>query len=244
MRDLYSDLRALKLPGMAKAYRELKNRPGVENLNFEEKLTLLIEAEIDNKSANKIKVLLKNAKFSEPTADICEIKYFPGRVIDREKINELATNDFVRKHSNVILAGACGSGKTYIANAIGVNACLHKIETRYIRLPNLIDDFLIASAISVEEGRKYIAKFAKYELLIIDEWLIYSEYSEIEVRFLLELMELRQKKANVLCSQRHTKGWRDILGKDIKSEALVDRLIGGAIKLEINSEESLRGKDF
>lgn len=109
-------------------------------------------------------------------------------------INELATNEFIRKHSNVILTGACGSGKTYIANAIGVNACLNKIDTRYIRLPDLLDEYTIANDISVAEARKVIRKYAKYELLIIDEWLIYSEYFEMEARFLLELMELRQKR--------------------------------------------------
>ena len=213
-------------------------------MNFEEKLTLLIEAEIDSKTSNKIKFLLKNAKFNEPTADIAGIKYFPGRTIDREKINELATNDFIRRHSNVILIGACGSGKTYISNAIGVNACLAKIDTRYIRLPDLLDEYKIAYDISVAEARKVIRKYAKFELLIIDEWLLYGELSELETRFLLELIELRQKKSNILCSQRHPKGWRDILGKDIKAEAILDRLISGAVKIEINSEESLRGKDL
>lgn len=245
MIDIYTNLKQMKLPGMAKEYQRQCQIENIENLSFNERLELLIEAEKDNRNSNKIKALLRGAKFSEPTADIANIKYFPGRVIDRSTITELATNNYITRHSNVIIVGACGTGKSYIGNALGVHACLHKVDTRYVRLPELLDEYKIAANISIAEARKVIKKYSKYELLIIDEWLIYDSINEVEIRFILEVIENRYNKhSTILCSQRKQSGWLSILGSDSKAEAIVDRLTAKAIVLEISSEESLRNMDL
>ena len=162
MIDIYTNLKQMKLPGMAKEYQRQCQIENIENLSFNERLELVIEAEKDNRNSNKIKALLRGAKFSEPTADIANIKYFPGRVIDRSAITELATNNYITRHSNVIIVGACGTGKSYIANALGVHACLHKVDTRYVRLPELLDEYKIAANISIAEARKVIKKYLPY----------------------------------------------------------------------------------
>lgn len=245
MIDVYTNLKQMKLPGMAKEFQRQCEIENIENLSFNERLELLIEAEKENRNSNKIKTLLRSAKFSEPTADISNIKYFPGRTIDRARITELATNNYVARHSNVIIVGACGTGKSYIANALGVHACLHKVDTRYVRLPELLDEYKIAANIGVVEARKVIKKYSKYELLIIDEWLIYDSINESEIRFILEVIENRyNKRSTILCSQRKQGGWLNILGGDSKAEAIVDRLTAKAIVLEISSDESLRNMNL
>ena len=244
MRNIYDDLKSLRLPGMARAYKDLWERPGVQNLNFNEKLCLLIDAEFESKNTNKIKSLLRGGKFSEPTADIANIQYFEGRVLDREKINDLSTNEYIEHHYNVIIIGPTGSGKSYIANALGVNACIHRIEARYVRLPDMLEEYAIAKTLGPAEARKVVKKFTKYEVLIIDEWLLYDKVKEEETNFLLELVEGRMKHSTIYCSQRKPGAWREILGSDTMAEAIMDRILGKSIKLEISSKESLRGKDF
>ena len=107
------------------------------SMSFHERLMLLVDAEYDSRHNNNIKRLIKNAKFSDSSAFLGNIDYLPDRHLNRDLLESLADNDYIRQGLNVILIGATGSGKSFIANALGVNACQSGYKTRYIRLPEL-----------------------------------------------------------------------------------------------------------
>lgn len=106
-------------------------------------------AEYDSRHNNNIKRLVKDAKFSDSSAFLGNIEYLPDRHLNRDLLESLADNDYIRQGLNVILIGATGSGKSFIANALGVNACQSGYKTRYIRLPELFSELEAAIMVSI-----------------------------------------------------------------------------------------------
>lgn len=109
-------------------------------MSFHERLALLADAEYDSRHDNNIRRLIKNAKFVNSSASLGNIEYLPDRHLNRDLLESLADNEYIRQIVNVILIGATGSGKTYISNALDVNACQSGYKTRYIRLPELFGE--------------------------------------------------------------------------------------------------------
>lgn len=106
-------------------------------MSFHERLMILVDAEYDSRHNNNTRRLIKNAKFSKSSAFLGNIDYLPNQHLNRNLLESLADNDYIRQGLNVILIGAMGSGKSFIANALRVNTCQSEYKTRYIRLPEL-----------------------------------------------------------------------------------------------------------
>lgn len=122
--DTLKKLKAMRLPAFAEAYeKQINQEPEYGSMSFHERLMLLVDAEYDSRHNNNIKRLIKNAKFSDSSAFLGNIDYLPDRHLNRDLLESLADNDYIRQGLNVILIGATGSGKSFIANALGVNAC-------------------------------------------------------------------------------------------------------------------------
>ena len=139
--DTLKKLKAMRLPAFAEAYeKQIAQESDYESISFHERLMLLVDAEYDSRHNNNIKRLIKNAKFSDASAFLGNIEYLPDRHLNRDLLESLADNDYIRQGLNVILIGATGSGKSFIANALGVNACQSGYKTRYLRLPELFSE--------------------------------------------------------------------------------------------------------
>ena len=139
--DTLKKLKAMRLPAFAAAYqKQIEQEAQYCSMSFHERLMLLVDAEYDSQHNNKIKKLIKNAKFSDSSAFLGNIEYLPDRHLNRDLLESLADNGYIRQGLNVILIGATGSGKSFIANALGVNACQYGYKTRYIRLPELFSE--------------------------------------------------------------------------------------------------------
>lgn len=152
-----------------------------------------------------MKRLIKNARFSEYGTYVEDIEYHADRNLDAAQIARLSTCDYISERHNVMLFSATGSGKTYIACALGIAAIRNFLSDRYVRLPELLAEL----AISRGNGtfRKIIQQYKKPALLILDEWLLYP-LKETEARGLLEIAEARYKKAStIFCSQFDVPGW-------------------------------------
>lgn len=137
-RDTYDKMILLKLKGMAKAYKEQDEIEDIHELTFEQRLALLIDAETDSKHNHKIENLIKNANFVESKASVTQIKYYADRQLNKDQIERLATNEYINRHENLIIVGATGSGKSYIACALGVEVCNATMKVMYVRLPDLL----------------------------------------------------------------------------------------------------------
>jgi DNA replication protein DnaC len=232
-------LKAMKLPAFAEAYqRQIDNETEYSSLSFHERLTLLADAEFDSRHNNNIKRLIKNARFSNSSAFLGNIDYLPDRHLNRDILNNLADNEYIRRGLNVILIGATGCGKTYIANALGVNACQSGYKTRYVRLPELFSE--LEAARIQGKYQQIMRQYQKYALVILDEFLLIPA-SDQEQRDLLELMEYRCGHAStIFCSQFTPEGWHQRLGGSALADSILDRIVPSAYIMKIDGDVSMR----
>src|SRR6056297_3545527 len=160
----------MKLPAMAESFRHQLSDPAFSGYSFEERMGLLVDAEFVNRKNNRLKRLIRKAKFDQPHASVADIKYKANRKLDKSLIHTLSSCHYVTEGHNIILMGAAGSGKSYLACAFGMEACKKMLPVRYIRLPELLTD--LAMARGQGEFKKVINAYKKVKLLILDEWLL------------------------------------------------------------------------
>jgi DNA replication protein DnaC len=223
---------------MASAFKEQLTDPQFQSMSFEDRVGLIVDKEWCARKSNHLKRLIKQAGFSEPSACVEDIEYHPDRKLDKNQIARLSTCNYIAEHHNVMLLGATGSGKTYLACALGMAAVRNYLTVKYIRLPELLVDLSIARGSGTI--RKIMAQYKKYSLLIIDEWLL-SSLNDTESRDLLEIIEARYKKAStIFCSQFDVPGWRDKLGDPILADAICDRIVHDSYTIVIDCKDSMR----
>lgn len=231
-------LAQLRLPGMLRAYKEQYELNGVENMTFEQRLTLLVDAEIDSRHNHLIERLIKNAQLSDKGASIEDIKYYADRQLNKDLIEELGTNKYIDQGVNVIIIGATGSGKSYLACALGNSACLSGRKVLYVRLPDLITDLNLGK----EQGnyKRVLKKYEKVDLLIIDEWLLIPA-NDIAQQYILEIIERRYKtKGTIFCSQFSSDSWHKRLGGGALADAILDRILSKSKTILIQGDKSMR----
>ena len=148
--------------------------------------------------------------------------YFEGRTLNQEAVSELMTCQYIHSNHSIVLQGYTGSGKTFLACALGKEACRQQIKTRYIRLPDLLMEYGDTALVAGQQKR-LLNKYSKVPLLILDEWLM-AEISQEELHFLFELMERRSDSSStIFCTQYSKKDWIKKLGEGVYAEAIVDR---------------------
>lgn len=233
-------LREMKLTGMADAYIDQVNNPDYSDLTFEDRFNLLIDEEYATKRSSRLQRLIQQAKFREPSAAIEDIEYHPDRRLDKKLMLELATGTYIKKHLNLILMGASGNGKTWLANAFGIQACRQLYKVQYVSLPELLDDLAAAKSASDGSFRKLIQKYKKVDLLIIDEWLLRAIPDDYTMH-ILSLIEARLKTAStIFCSQSAPEGWYEKLGDPLIADAILDRIVHSSYKITIDGATSMR----
>jgi DNA replication protein DnaC len=231
-------LREMKLSVMANHFKGQLSDPAVSELSFEERFGMLVDVEWATRKSNRLTRLIKAAGYSVPNACLEDVEYRPDRGLDKGLITRLGTCAYVRECHNVIILGATGSGKTYLANALGMKASREFMTVKYIRLPELLGELAIARA----EGnyRKVFKHYRQLNLLILDEWLLYP-LKEAEARDLLEIAEARYKKGStIFCSQFEVAGWHQKLGDATMADAICDRIVHDSYTIVINGDDSMR----
>ena len=181
-----SKLREIRLGTMAEAFREQLTNPEISSLSFEDRFGLLVDAEWTTRKNNTLARMIKKAQFADPSACIENISYLPQRNLDKAQIARFAECVYIHEHHNILLMGATGCGKTYLACALGMAAVRKSYQVRYVRLPELLTDLAIARTTGTYS--KVIEQYKKPALLILDEWLLYR-LEESQARDLLEIAE-------------------------------------------------------
>ncbi|MEK5071798.1 IS21-like element helper ATPase IstB [Sporosarcina sp. FSL K6-1508] len=233
-------LHELKLIGMLEAYKEQASNKEFQNMSFEDRFSLLIDLEHSRRKSNRLQRLIKAATFLNSKACIEDIEYYEDRRLDKEMILKLASGLYIQDSHNIILKGPTGSGKSFLATAFGISACRQFYQVKYIRLPELLDELLLAKLAADGSYRKCIKKYTKVDLLILDEWLL-TDLSTEEATTLLEITESRHKVASTIyCSQIDPSGWHLKLGNETIAEAILDRIIHDSYQILIDGEISMR----
>ena len=234
----FEKLVQMRLSAMALAFRQQTEDPGMANLSFEDRFGMLVDAEYWSRHNNRLKRNIHRATLEQPQASLADINYTSGRLLDKELIQVLGSGQYIREQHNVIILGATGSGKTYIGCALGMEACKQGFTVKYVRLPELLEDLAIARG----QGsfKKNIAQFKKFELLIIDEWMLIS-LSETEARDLLEIIHARHKRAaTIFCSQFEPIGWLGKFPEATIADAVLDRIVHDSYTIEIRAADQER----
>ena len=226
-------LQALRLSGLYQALKEQINMPDINDLSFEERLGLLVDREMTDRSDRRLKTRLRHAKF-RVNAQIEDVDYRSARGLDKSLLFTLASCQWVKDRRNILITGPTGIGKTWIACALGEKACRQGYSVLYLRLPRLLQEIPLAKA----DGRypKFMAALAKAELIVLDDWGL-AVLGDENRRDLLELLEDRHgRRATLVTSQLPVEHWHDALGDPTLADAILDRLVHNAYKIALKGD--------
>nr|WP_318531115.1 ATP-binding protein [Lapidilactobacillus bayanensis] len=146
---------------MIEALESQEHIENIRQMSFEDRLELLVDVAYNTRQNNKLERLIKDAGFSTTAPAISNIDYQPDRQLDQDVINKLATGAYIKAHHNVLLMGASGNGKTWLATALGIAACRQFYKVRYVRLPELMDDLLVAKNEVNGDFKKILVKYGR-----------------------------------------------------------------------------------
>lgn len=234
-----AQLRDLKLGGMAAALESQQEQISTyDGLSFTERLALLVDQERLLRDHRKRDRLVRQAQL-KLAASVADIDYQHRRNINKSQIAQLAQPDWLDRGQNLLITGPCGSGKTYLACALGHNACLYGYSVRYYRLSRMMLELTQAKA----DGsyRQRLKQLAKVQLLILDDWGL-EPLQPAQRHDLLEIMDDRHgQTSTAMISQLPTDQWYSSIGDNTLADAILDRLMHNAHRLQLKGE-SMRKK--
>jgi DNA replication protein DnaC len=237
MEHTLQTLRTLRLPGMAAAFEEQHTSSATASLSFDDRFSMLLDREQSWRENRRVARLLREAKLKSSQACIEDVRYGGGRKLDKALIAQFATCQWIRAHQNLILTGATGCGKTWLACALANAACRQGLAVAYVHTPRLFEELRIAHGDGSFGTR--LASLAKTDLLILDDWAL-APLNQAERNDLLEVLDERVgTRATVITSQLPVEHWHGYLNDPTLADAMLDRVLHAAHKLSL-AGESLR----
>ena len=231
-------LRELRLPAMEKAYARQLELPACDALGFDERLALLLQAELESRNNKKLSRLLKAANLKDKNACLEEIDFEKSRNINKSLVANLADCRWIRDGHNILISGACGTGKTYLTSAFANAACRQGYSVRSFRAPRLLVEMQIGRGDGSWE--KILKNLKKPYLLILDDFGL-SPLEPSQCRDLLEVVEDRYGCASIIiASQLPVSSWHSVFADATIADAVLDRLLQNAHRFELKGPSRRR----
>ena len=230
-------LEEMRFTGFARAYREMTETNLNREFTTDELIAHLVQAEWDDRYNRKLQRLIANARFRY-RASFEEVDFSVRRNLDKNQLMRLSSSDWITKNQNIIIVGSTGSGKSWIASALGHQGCQHGYKVLYRNCIKLFDELKVAKA----DGSyiKEISKIEKMDLLILDDFGL-KPLDGNQRLMLLEIFEDRHgRKSTIVTSQLPVSQWHDVIGDQTIADSCLDRLIHSSHRIEFNSEVSMR----
>lgn len=229
-------LKQMKLHGMALAFSASLHDERVARLTADEMIALLVDAEWDDRNNRRISRRIRNARFRYK-ANIEQLDFEVERNLDRNTMNRLAECSFIDKHENILITGSTGIGKSYLASALGNQACMMGYKVYYASASKLFGMLKMAKA----DGSyiKETARIEKQDLLILDDFGM-QPFDNHSRAALIEIIEDRHgKHSTIITSQVPVRQWHEVIGEQTIADAVLDRIVHNAYRIELQGE-SLR----
>lgn len=224
-------LQSLRLSAMADAWQQSQKNTAYAELSFDERFGILVDAEFLARENRTISRRLREAKLRIPSATVEDIQEPLKRGIKKEVLRDLASGAWINQHLNVIITGATGVGKSYLACALGHSACRQGRRVLYRRVSRLFDEIKLSQASG--DYIKLLAKLARADILILDDWGI-GALNEQQRHHMLEILEDRYgRRSTIVTSQLPVEKWHDHIGDPTIADAVLDRLVHNAHRLKL-----------
>jgi DNA replication protein DnaC len=233
-------IKKLRLLGMARAYETSLENDKLLHLSADELIGMLVEAEWDDRSNRNIERRLRNARFRYQSC-VESIDYVAARNLDRNQIMRFAECTYIQKHENILITGSTGIGKSYLATALGHQACTLGFKVYYANMAKLFSKLKMGKA----DGSyiREISKIERQDLLILDDFGLVP--IDNQNRFaLMEIIEDRHNKASVIItSQLPVNCWHEVIGEKTIADAILDRIVHDAHRIELKGESLRKSRD-
>lgn len=226
-------LHRLRLPVMAQGLQELIDSPSAGDLSFEERLGLLADRELLERENKKLVWRLAKSRIGK-TACLEDIDYRASRGLDRSLVLELASGDWIKNHRNLLVIGPTGVGKTFLARALGHQACLLGFSCLFLRTPRLFPE--IALARETGKASRLLSSWARMDLLLLDD-LCLLPLTQDQRHDLLEILEDRwETRSTLVTSQYPVDLWHERIGEPTLADAILDRLVHNAYTITLKGD--------
>ncbi len=239
MDQITTTMKGLHLPGMAAAWEAMRETRKADSLTPAEALALLLQAETDSRRENRNNRLVKGARFRYKST-LEELDFDPSRGMERKAVMALATCEYIRAGLPVIITGAAGTGKSYLASALGQQACMLGFKVRYFGLQKLFEEIAIQRVAGTIP--RFFDKMSATDLLIIDDFGLRCLDGQQMLDF-MELIEDRHgRRATIFVSQVPVSNWYELMSENTTAaDAILDRIVHTAVRFDLKGD-SLRKK--
>jgi len=229
-------LKQLRLNAMSQLHYRYVKENNISDITADEYLALLTDHEWEDRQNKKTERYLKQANFRQ-NGNLSEVNYSESRNLDKNMFLRLGTLDFIAKKENIILTGAAGVGKSYLAQALGHQACIEGYRTSYVNTARLFKKLKLAKV----DGTylKELNKLIKIDLLILDDFGLQSFDNHAREVLMDVIDERHSNKSTIITSQIPVSGWYDIIAEGTIADAILDRIVNSSHRIILQGE-SLR----
>ena len=232
-------LRQMRLFGMYDAFKTNLETSIKETFTPDQLIALLVNNEWDDRKNRMVDRALKQANFRYK-ASLEQLDYSIDRGLDKNKVHRLASLDFIKEHKDLFITGSTGTGKSYLATAIGYHACQMGYRVLYVSTSKLTGQLKLAKA----KGTILtdLKRIERMDLLILDDFGLQPFDSQSRIALLDIIEDRHEKRSTIITSQIPVKEWYDIIGEKTIADAVLDRIVHQSLRVELFGESLRRRK--